>query len=74
MALCPTSLGIFAIPSLKSIKKRSTGPVLYSFGTPVTLGLLSLSLPSVEELGRGEVAEGLMRTDGVIGALPGQEL
>ena len=39
----------------------------------VTLGLLSLSCPSVGELGRGEIAEGLGRPDGVVGALPGQD-
>jgi len=47
---------------------------MYSFGTLVTLGLLSVSCPSGEELGRGEIAEGLVRPDGVVGALPGQEL
>ena len=34
----------------------------------MTLGLLSLSCPSGEELGGSEIAEGLVRPDGVAGA------
>ena len=46
---------------------------LYLFSTLVTFGLLPLRCPSIEELGGGDIAEGLVRRDGVVGALPGQE-
>ena len=55
-------------------KETAEHKEMYSFSTLVTLGLLSLSLPSGEELGGGEIAEGLVRPDGVVSALPGHEL
>ena len=39
----------------------------------MTLSLLSLVVPLSDELMGGEVAQGLVRTDGVVGVLPGQE-
>ena len=39
----------------------------------MTHGLLSLGLGSGEELGGGEVAEGLVGADGIVGMLPGAE-
>ena len=46
---------------------------LYSSSRLVTHGLLSLGLGWGEELGGGEVAEGLVGADGMVGMLPGLE-
>ena len=47
---------------------------MYSSSRLVTLGLLSLRLLLAEELLWGQVAQGLVRTDGVVGELPGPKL
>ena len=47
---------------------------VYSSSRLVTLGLLLLRLPLAKELLWGKVAEGLVRSDGVVDAFPGLEL
>ena len=47
---------------------------MYSSSKLVTLGLLSLRMPLAKELFWGKVAQGLVRSDGVVDALPGLEL
>ena len=52
----------------KSRRKR-----LYSSSRLVTLELLLLGFPLVQELARSEIAQGLVRPDSVVDTLPCQE-